>query len=335
MTNDTTTLNGALRELGETMAANLTTQGVASTWDEGLTTLAGKILDIQGGGSGYDGISLTGDKSILSAADSEYVTLTAQLMNGQSSAAVSGETVSFKVYKASDDTLIDTLTDDTDSTGVATVSYYGEGTGDIYIKSNVGSVLSDPYLVEDCIRYDNATIDKTSNYSSSNLNSLTFSSDHYEAYRSIGTSPSSTFYSPIYADDTLPSDFELSVMYNSSKMNTEQIEFIIAPNHPTTYSGATELGLLISNVRRGLFHRQSGSATWYTESSTLSNNVWYTFYLKVEGTSVTAKILDSNDDIVYNSTQTISQLQNYKKWSIINGGTSRTLSFKNLKIKQL
>ena len=47
----------------------------------------------------FDGISLTGDKSILSAADSEYVTLSAQLMDGQSSAAVSGETVSFKVYK--------------------------------------------------------------------------------------------------------------------------------------------------------------------------------------------------------------------------------------------
>lgn len=50
MVNDTTTLNGALSELGETMAANLTTQGVSSTASEGLTTLAGKILDIQGGG---------------------------------------------------------------------------------------------------------------------------------------------------------------------------------------------------------------------------------------------------------------------------------------------
>ena len=111
----------------------------------------------------FDGISLTGDKSILSAADSEYVTLSAQLMDGQSSAAVSGETVSFKVYKASDDTLIDTLTDDTDSTGLATVSYYGEGTGDIYIKSNVGSVLSDPYTVEDCTYYS------TTQYSTSSV----------------------------------------------------------------------------------------------------------------------------------------------------------------------
>lgn len=53
MVNDTTTLNGALAELGETMAANLTQQGVTSSASEGLTTLAGKILDIQTGGSCY------------------------------------------------------------------------------------------------------------------------------------------------------------------------------------------------------------------------------------------------------------------------------------------
>ena len=216
------------------------------------------------------------------------------------------------------------------------VYFYGEGTGDIYIKSNVGSVLSDLHLVEDCIRYDNATTDKTSNYSSVNLNSLSFVSDHYEAYRSLGTSPASTYYSPVYIDETLPTNFEISVMYKAStNMNREQTELIISSTHPTTNSGTTELGIIVSDARRGLFHRVNGSATWYTESSTLSNNTWYTFYLKVEGTSVTAKILDDSDNTIYTSTQTISAIQNYKKWSMINGANSRTLSFKNLKIKQL
>ena len=50
ITNDTTTLNGALTELGETLADNLTTQGVTASASDGLTTLAEKILDIQGGG---------------------------------------------------------------------------------------------------------------------------------------------------------------------------------------------------------------------------------------------------------------------------------------------
>ena len=52
MVNDTTTLNGALAELGETMAANITTKGVSASASDGLTTLAGKILQITGGGGG-------------------------------------------------------------------------------------------------------------------------------------------------------------------------------------------------------------------------------------------------------------------------------------------
>lgn len=50
MVNDTTTLNGALTELGETLAANLVTKGVSgASANDGLTTLAGKILDIPAG----------------------------------------------------------------------------------------------------------------------------------------------------------------------------------------------------------------------------------------------------------------------------------------------
>lgn len=277
----------------------------------------------------YDGITLTSDKNILSYADSDTCTLTAQLTDDGSPVSVSGVTVEF--FNGS--TSLGTA--DTNSSGIATKTYASAGSGDISVSAEVDDITSNSVSIEDCIRYDNATTDKTSNYSKTNLNSLTFSTDHYEAYRSLGTSPSSTFYSPIYIDETLPTDFEMSVMYKASNINREQTEFIISSTHPTTYSGATELGIVVTDSRRGLFHRQSGSATWYTEGSTLSNNTWYTFYLKVEGTSVTAKILDSSDNTVYTSTQTISNAQNYKKWSIINGGNSRTLHWKELKIKTL
>ena len=49
MTNDTSTLNGALQELGETMASNLQAKGVTASASDGLTTLAGKILTIPAG----------------------------------------------------------------------------------------------------------------------------------------------------------------------------------------------------------------------------------------------------------------------------------------------
>lgn len=53
MPNDTTTLNGALSQLGETMATNLTAKGVTASPSDGLTTLAGKIANIsQSGGGG-------------------------------------------------------------------------------------------------------------------------------------------------------------------------------------------------------------------------------------------------------------------------------------------
>lgn len=53
MPNDTTTLNGALSQLGETMATNLTAKGVTANASDGLTTLAGKIANIsQSSGGG-------------------------------------------------------------------------------------------------------------------------------------------------------------------------------------------------------------------------------------------------------------------------------------------
>lgn len=48
MVNDTNTLNGALSELGETLATNITAKGVSASASDGLTTLANKVLQISG-----------------------------------------------------------------------------------------------------------------------------------------------------------------------------------------------------------------------------------------------------------------------------------------------
>lgn len=53
MVNDTNTLGGALSELGEKMATNLSAKGVTSaSASDGLTTLATKILQVPTGGGG-------------------------------------------------------------------------------------------------------------------------------------------------------------------------------------------------------------------------------------------------------------------------------------------
>ena len=49
MTNDITTLNGALQELGEILATNLNSKGVGANASDGLTTLANKINQIYTG----------------------------------------------------------------------------------------------------------------------------------------------------------------------------------------------------------------------------------------------------------------------------------------------
>ena len=112
----------------------------------------------------FDGITLTGNKNILSAADSEYVTLEAQLTDGGSAASVEGETVTFTIYKDSDDSVVTTLTADTNSSGVATVSYYGQGTGDIYIQAEC-TFVSETYSIEDCFYWNATGLTYTSNSS--------------------------------------------------------------------------------------------------------------------------------------------------------------------------
>jgi hypothetical protein len=149
MTNDTNTLTGALKEAGETLAANLTTQGVPSTWDEGLTTLIGKVLDITPGPGPTptpSSISLTADKSILSYADSESATLSATVLDSNDD-PMSGVTVTF--YNGS--TSMGTA--DTNSSGVATKTYASTGAGDLSFTASVGTISSETYSIEDCTYY--------------------------------------------------------------------------------------------------------------------------------------------------------------------------------------
>ena len=119
----------------------------------------------------YDGVSLTSDKSILSYADSESATLTAQLLDGSSSASVSGVTVEF--FKGS--TSLGTAT--TNSSGVATKSYASAGSGDISLTAEVGSLVSETYSIEDCIFYDSLTTDKGLFSITAGTGTLTYSSN--------------------------------------------------------------------------------------------------------------------------------------------------------------
>ncbi len=313
MTNDTNTLNGALRELGETMAANLTTQGVASTWDEGLTTLAGKILDITPGPTpSFDGISLTGDKNILSAADSEYVTLEAQLTDGGSAAAVSGETVTFTVYKESDDSVVTTLTDDTDSSGLATVSYYGEGTGDIYIKSSASSILSDPYSIEDCIDYQPLTSNATASR-------WTIPSGVTSNYSSDGWKLTANAYKQIKLTDKLTTDCSVEFTISDFSSNSVAVIVYAYTNGETTPNIKILTGGSSSASDRQVFNNAIGHE--------LIKGGKY----RIEYTSSTLKVYE--DNVLLGSASNTVGLPTRFEWHT--GANSRYAIYKDLKVKPL
>ena len=194
-------------------------------------------------------------------------------------------------------------------------------------------VLQETYEVTDYIRYDDASTDKSSDYSYDNLNSFTYVTDHYEANRTLGTAVS-TYYSPIYVDDTLPTDFEISVDIRITTLR--QIGISIASNHPQTYQGTTEYGILITDRRETIFSRLNGSGTFKNDNNlNLSANTYYTFKVKVEGTTLTGTITDSNNVVKYSNSMEVSFAQSHKKWNIIVAENVNTLSFKNLRIKAL
>lgn len=136
------------------LATNLRQKGVTASGTEGLTTLINKVLDINT--ISFDGITLNSDKDIISyngGTQPESAVLTAQLTLDGDPAPVSGETVTFEVRKDSDDSLVETLTGTTNSSGVATVSYLGKGVGDLYVKAILRSFVSETYSIRDVHYY--------------------------------------------------------------------------------------------------------------------------------------------------------------------------------------
>ena len=102
--------------------------------------------------SSFDGITVSSDKTILSKADNEYATLTAQLTLNDSPVAISGETVTFEIRKKSDDSLVETLSGSTNSSGIASVTYQSQGVGDVNVNVTC-RLLTKTFTVHDYYGY--------------------------------------------------------------------------------------------------------------------------------------------------------------------------------------
>lgn len=116
----------------------------------------------------YNGVALskTAGKQILSYADysaqsnTEYCTVTAQLKNGNNNANISGVSVVFNKVD-SQGTIISQLgTGTTDSNGQASYTYTSVGAGDVRIRADVGSLVTESFVVQDLYLYDECTSEK-------------------------------------------------------------------------------------------------------------------------------------------------------------------------------
>lgn len=121
-------------------------------------TGAGK-LDLVASLMDLSNLSIVVNPSTINDTGSTYSLSATVTDNGS---AVSGEGVVFELYKVSDDSLVDTLTAVTNSSGVATVSYVGKDAGSLYIQ--VRMFVSKTYSVIDGVYYDPCVTGSTASW---------------------------------------------------------------------------------------------------------------------------------------------------------------------------
>lgn len=96
-------------------------------------------------------INLVTDKSILSYVDNESAVLTATCLDGSGN-PVENVPVSFDIVDSSTGNVIENIgTSQSNSNGVATVTYYSKGTGDLYIRAEATgeNILSTQKYIQD------------------------------------------------------------------------------------------------------------------------------------------------------------------------------------------
>lgn len=330
MTNDTSTLNGALTELGELMADNLVTMGVTDAdASDGLTTLANKILDVPTGSCLT--IELTSDKSILSYYDSETCTLSATVK--ENGVGKSGQTVEF--FKGS--TSLGTAT--TGSNGVATKSYSSTGSGDVSFTASVGSLSSESILIEDLYHYISGAKDVSSTFDIQNTGAsytLSIEDDSYKFVKQNDTQEKG-IYAQLYEIPSTISSYQVEMVVKWETSNQSSFNNIFKMSdsitgqtnslHCGTWSSSKILGYIKGNVN----HR-------YNPTGRLAQQTWYKYTARYNHTTgeiyTSIYNLDSNTLVAENSqTDTFSTIPRNVILAILLA--SSTNYIKSIKVKTL
>ena len=266
-------------------------------------TSSNVVITVSGSTPVVDSVSLTADKSVLSAYDSESAVLSATVLDGSSN-PMSGETVTF--YNGS--TSIGTAT--TNSSGIATKSYSSTGAGDVTFKATCESIDSSTITVEDCNYYNTTEVSRT-------------------------TTNGSTIYDNNLSQ-SLPSKCEISFdIHSNNSTDSGEHRFFLLPK--TQYSSGTtqpSYGIYVDalKTKMNLGKRENGSTVGLYPSLAYSSGSYRSFKILKDGTSLTFYI---DGDMI--GTSTISWIGNYSDYclSMIRWSTSGTSKIRNVKFKKV
>ena len=222
----------------------------------------------------YDDIVLTADDSILSYYDGDSTTLRAQLMDGSSTASVSGVTVEF--FNGS--TSLGTA--QTDSNGVATKTYTSTGAGDISLTASDGTLSSVTYGLIDATYYNDGSrttgMQKTSSASIS-------TNGEYVVLGSTGSSEQHIGYGLSYQSSD---NFEISCVLDYTNAQSYAYSFILCASN--SLGGSSCYMNINKSTGRLTDHLGSSSKTYTPTIST--------------GDKITIRRLNGNWIILHNDT---------------------------------
>lgn len=319
-------------ELGETMADNLVAKGVTASASDGLTTLAGKILDIQTGGSCYH----------IEFSEASYTAFggsaTLEIYLQESYAPKSGASVTVTGTDSS------TYTATTDNSGVASVTVTGISASTAFTATYQGAtatctVTVQTYLFYDACDTDNTNLyDTTTNYSNS---TLTFDSSNscYTMRRTSGNGMASLWIKNLTVTDQVKITADMKLATTSN---------VISQGGPIIMNSAKNKGFLtmIEGYRvgdgeysLGTTNSPNSHGTKIIADLTLgldARNYWFTFEVIIDGSSVELNIYNGST-LIKTGTITSSQLDSTGNivGFLMSYGSGAKVSVKNIKVEAL
>ena len=224
----------------------------------------------------------------------------------------------------------------TDATGLASVSYLGKGTGDLYIKGICG-IIFNTYGLEDCFLHG---IDPN-DYSSININNssnctMTYDSTNDDYYiLNSANAYNALVHNSLNDLGDVEITFDIKSPYASGQMggfalvnpnnNHAFLLFVGETNYNSSsyYMGARALNIPNHSWKSGLFNNQA----W---------NTWLSLKIEITSTEINYYYLSNNVyELVANYSITDLGLENMKYGFLAGRSNNNNSHVKNLKIKPL